>query len=277
MPKRNSSVVGREFGSGVRDAIEQSGMTQRGIAELLDWQEAKVSDAVNGKGGVSELDLVRLLSYCRVPHQEVERMVALYKESRERGWLQFPEDGVPEQLRSLVEQERLASKVTVWTMNVIPGLFQIAGYIREVAEKSSRKLLPAEIDALIRAKLERQAIFRPGREFVFYVHEQALRLPVGGPHLMRTQLNHIMTMLVRQYISFRVVPTAIGAHAGLASNFTLLDFDRFEPVVYVESLNTGLFLDDKASLDMYVDQLKGLDRDALDPEQSRELITSIVF
>ncbi|WP_434450864.1 helix-turn-helix domain-containing protein [Lentzea sp. E54] len=277
MPKRNSSVVGREFGNGVRDAIEQSGMTQRQLADLLDWQEAKISDLVQGKGGVSEVDLIRLLSYCRSPYTEVERLVALFRESREKGWLLFPEDGVPDQLRSLVDQERLASKIVVWTMNVIPGLLQIAGYIREVAEKSTRKLQPADIDALIRAKIERQAIFRPGREFVFYVHEQALRLPVGGPAVMRTQLNHIMTMLVRQYITFRVVPIAIGAHAGLASNFTLLTYDKFEPVVYVENLNTGLFLEDKASLDMYTHLLTGLDRDALNPEQSRELITSIVF
>jgi hypothetical protein len=32
MPKRNSSVVGREFGAGVRYAIEQSGLTQRQLA-----------------------------------------------------------------------------------------------------------------------------------------------------------------------------------------------------------------------------------------------------
>ena len=94
---------------------------------------------------------------------------------------------------------------------------------------------------------------------------------------MRTQLDHIMTMLVRNYITFRVVPIAIGAHAGLASNFTMLTYEKYEPVVYVESLNTGLFLEDKGSLDTYADALKGLDRDALDAEQSRELITSIVF
>lgn len=148
--------------------------------------------------------------------------------------------------------------------------------MRAVAEKSTR-LKPVDIDAFIRAKLERQTILRPGREFVFYVHEQALRLPVGGPHVMRSQLNHLHMMLVRRYISFRVVPTAIGAHAGLASSFVQLRYDRFEPVVYIENHNTGLFLEDKGSLDMYADALKGLDRDALGAEQSRELITSILF
>lgn len=276
MPKRNSSVVGREFGNGVRDAIEQSGMTQRQLADLLDWQEAKISDLVQGKGGVSEVDLIRLLSYCRAPHEEVDRLVVLFRESREKGWLLFPEDGVPDQLRSLVDQERLASKIIVWSMNLIPGLLQIASYIREVTEKSSRKLGPADIDDLIRAKLERQAILRPGREFSFFVHEQALRLPVGGQDVMRSQLNHIHLMLVRQYITFRVVPTVVGAHAGLASSFVQLRYDKFEPVVYVESLNTGLFLEDSGSIATYDNALKGLARDALDAEQSRWLINSML-
>ncbi|MFJ5989729.1 helix-turn-helix domain-containing protein [Lentzea sp. NPDC092896] len=275
MPKRNSSVVGREFGQGVRDAIEQSGMTQRGLAELVDWQEAKISDAVNGKGGISEVDLIRLLSYCRTPYAEVERMVALYRETREKGWLQFPEDGVPEQLHSLINQERLASTITVWSMNLVPGLLQIAAYIRAVAEKVPRKS-PADIDGFIRAKLERQGIIRPGRKFVFYVHEQALQLPVGGPAVMQAQLNHINVMLVRQYITFRIVPIAIGAHAGLSSSFVHLDFDKFEPVVYLENYNTGLFLEDKGSLDTFADVVKDLDRDALDEGESRWLINSML-
>lgn len=275
MPKRNSSVVGREFGQGVRDAIEQSGMTQRRLAELLDWQEAKMSDAVNGKGGITEVELIRLLSYCRVPYTEVDRLVALYRESREKGWLLFPEDGVPDQVHSLITQERLSSKITVWSMNLVPGHLQIASYIRAASEKSA-KIKPADIDALIRAKLDRQSILRPGREFVYFVHEQALRLPVGGQEVMRAQLTHIHVMLVRQYITFRIVPIAIGAHAGMSGSFTQLNFDKFEPVVFIESQNSGLFLEDKESLDSYSDVLKRLDQEALDAEESRRLITTLL-
>jgi predicted XRE-type DNA-binding protein len=274
MPKRNSSVVGREFGDGVRSAIEQSGLTQRKLAELLDWQEAKVSDLVQGKGGVDEIDLVRLLSYCRAPAAEVERLVALFRESREKGWLLFPEDGVPDQVHSLISQERLASKITVWSMNLIPGHLQIAGYIRAAAEKSVG-VKAADIDALIRTRLDRQAILTPGREFVFFVHEQALRLPVGGPEMMRAQLNHILVMTVRRYITVRIVPIAIGAHAGMAGSFLQLSYEKFEPVVFIESQNSGLFLEDKGSLASYAEVLKRLDQDALDAEQSGRLITTM--
>jgi hypothetical protein len=93
---------------------------------------------------------------------------------------------------------------------------------------------------------------------------------------MRSQLTHIHVMLVRQYITLRIVPTAIGAHAGLSGSFTQLSFDRYEPVIFIESQNSGLFLEDKGSLDSYAEVLKRLDQDALDAEQSRRLITSLL-
>jgi predicted XRE-type DNA-binding protein len=89
MPRRNSSVVGREFGRGVRNAIEQTQMTHRSIAEMLGWDESKLSDLVRGKGGVSEAEVLQLLGFCRTEPAEVARLLTLFRESRERGWLRF--------------------------------------------------------------------------------------------------------------------------------------------------------------------------------------------
>ena len=105
MPKRTSSVVGRSFGDGVRDAIQAAGMTQRRVAELLGWEEAKVSDLVQGKGGVTEVELAMLLGVCGVKPDEARRLLALYRETREKGYLELNDDGVPNQLRTLIEQE----------------------------------------------------------------------------------------------------------------------------------------------------------------------------
>ncbi len=99
MPRRKSSVVGREFGEGVRRAIEQTRLTHRKLAEELGWDEAKLSDLVRGKGGVDEGDLKQLLGYCRVPPAEVRHLLALFHETRENGYLKIPEDGLPGQVR----------------------------------------------------------------------------------------------------------------------------------------------------------------------------------
>ncbi|HEX7302856.1 DUF5753 domain-containing protein [Lentzea sp.] len=275
MPKRFSSVVGRSFGDGVRDAIRSTGLTQRRIAELLDWEEAKVSDLVRGKGGVTEVEVAMLLGLCRVEADEGRRLMALFKETRKNGFLVFPEDGIPDQVRSLVEQERLANEITMWSMNLIPGPLQIPAYTRALIERSVRAKT-VEVEEVIAAKAARQRIFHYSRQFVFYVHEQALRLPVGGPAVMREQLLHVLAMGNRLYISVRVVPISFGAHAGLSGSFYYLGYEKYEPVVFTETENTSLFIEDKASLGTYAEVIKLLDRQALDAEESRRLITSIL-
>jgi hypothetical protein len=276
MPRRSSSVVGREFGNGVRAAIARTRLTHRKIAEMLGWDESKLSDLVRGKGGVTEAELMQLLGFCRVEPAEARRLLALFNETRENGYLQILDSGLPDQVRSLIEQERLANVITVWSMNLIPGRLQTADYMRAVVEAGARDE-SVDYEEVIAARLARRELFHWSREFVFYVHEQALRLPVGSVDLVKDQLLHVLAMAQRSYITVRVVPISIGAHAGLAGGFMQLEYEKFEPVVFIESHNSSLFLEDKASLARYTKVLKLLDRQALDAEQSKELITSILI
>ncbi|MFJ5987846.1 helix-turn-helix domain-containing protein [Lentzea sp. NPDC092896] len=274
MPRRKSSVVGREFGDAVREVIEQTGLTHRKLAEEVGWDEAKLSDMVRGKGGVSEIDVMQLLSYCRVRPPEIERLLALYRETRELGYLKLP-DEPPDQLPTLLTQERLANAITVWSMNLVPGHLQTADYMQAVIDGEARKQA-VDYDKVIAAKLERRKLFHWSRTFVFYIHEQALRLPVGGTEVMEDQYLHILAMAQRDYITVRVVPIAIGAHAGVSGSFLQLDYEKLEPVVFLEGKNSGLFLEDVKSLAIYASVLKVLDAQAMDPEQSRLLINSML-
>jgi len=275
MPRRKSSVVGREFGEGLRKAIEQTNLTHRKLAEELGWDEAKLSDLVRGKGGVTEAELMQLLGFCRVSPQEIRHLVALFRETRESGYLKIPEDGPPDQVPLLLNQERLANEITVWSANLIPGHLQTADYMRAALEGVVRKAVDYEM--LIAAKLERRKLFHWSRKFVFFIHEQALRLPVGGPDVMKDQYIHLLMMAQRSYITLRVVPTAIGAHAGISGSFLQLGYEKFEPVIFIESETSGLFLEDAKSLAVYSSLLTLLDDQALDPEQSKELITGILI
>lgn len=276
MPRRKSSVVGREFGEGLRRAIEQTGLTHRKLAEALGWDEAKLSDLVRGKGGVTEADLTQLLGYCRVSPDEVRYLLALFHETRESGYLKIPEDGPPDQVPVLLDQERLANEITVWSTNLIPGHLQTTDYMRAVIDKAVRTK-SVDYEKVIAAKLERRKLFHPSRTFAFYIHEQALRLPVGGPDVMKDQHIHLLAMSQRSYITLRVVPTAIGAHAGSSGSFLRLSYEKFEPVIFLEGETSGLFLEDTKSLAVYSSLLKLLDDQALDPEESKELITDILI
>ncbi|WP_439660116.1 helix-turn-helix domain-containing protein [Lentzea sp. HUAS TT2] len=274
MPKRSSSVVGREFGNGVRAAIENTGLTQRQLAELLGWQEAKLSDMLAGKGGVTELEVATLLAYCRTPLVERERLLALYREVG-RFFVQFPEDGVPDQVRTLINQEKEATEITGWSMILVPGLLQIYEYIEAVTAKA-RTVSTENFAATVAARAARTEILDYSRTFTFYVHEQALWLPVGGEEVWREQLAHLLRLSVRKYISIRIVPRSVGVHAGVSGDFRLMKFPKYPPVVYIESVKCCLFFDDKDTVETYENILKDLAAVALDEEESRAVINSIL-
>ncbi|MET9629974.1 helix-turn-helix transcriptional regulator [Lentzea sp. NPDC006480] len=274
MPKRESSVVGREFGNGVRAIIERTGLTQRRLAELLGWQEAKISDLLAGKGGVTELEVATLLAYCRAPLAEHERLMELFRESG-NVWLQMPEDGVPDQVRTLIEQEKDANEIIDWSMILVPGLLQTHEYIEAVTAEA-QTVSAENMAKTVAARAARGEILEGRRTFTFYVHEQALWLPVGGLDVWRSQLVRLLQLSVRTYISIRIVPRSVGVHAGASGDFRLMKFPKYPPVVYVESLRCCLFFDDKETVDLYENVLKALAAVALDEEQSRAVINSIL-
>ncbi|MFC3898824.1 helix-turn-helix domain-containing protein [Lentzea rhizosphaerae] len=274
MPKRSSSVVGREFGAGVRAVIARTGLTHRRLAELLGWQEAKISDLTLGKGGVSEQEVVLLLAYCQATTEEREHLLELFRESG-KAWLQIPEDGVPDQVRTLIDQERDAEEITDWSLTLVPGLLQIPEYAYVVTEHST--LIEAEkVPAVAAARAARANILRPGRQFTFLIHEHALWLQVGSLEVWREQLAHLLRMSVRKYISLRIVPRSAGMHAGTAGDFRMMKFPKYPTVVYVESVNYCLFFDDADTIKAHDDILAALAAVALSEEESRAVIDNIL-
>lgn len=267
---------GREFGAGIRAALHKAGLTGRGASEIAGWDPAKLSDMLNGKGGVSEGDVERLLGICRTPLEETEHLLALFRETNQPGWLQVHGERQPVRPRTLGEHEAVATEIICWSMNLIPGPLQLPDYFRALIE-SNPNTPQAEADERVAARAARQQQLISRRcDVTFYIHEQALRLPVGGPEVMADQLHHVMTMGIRPYITYRILPTSIGAHAGLAGSFTLMKFAKLEPVVFIDAENHAVFLDDKDSAKAYTKILKSLDQTSLDAEQSKELIERII-
>ena len=275
MPKRFSTVRGREFGEGLRAAIVATGMTSRAVAELVGWQEAKVSDFVNGKGGVTELELALLLGVCRTPVAERDHLLSLYSGTGVRGWWQEHGSCSPISPRTLVEHERLARKLVSWQAMLLHGTLQTPDYTRAVIAACVN--VPAdEREQRVEARGQRHEALR-GTKAVFFVPEAVLRDQVGGPGVMREQLRHLDGLAARPGLVIRVVPLGAGAHAGMAGSFDLLTFDRYEDVVFLEGENSSLIIEAPEAVKAYGRVADGLDLVALDAEQSRELIKKLLM
>lgn len=274
MPKRFSTARGREFGDGLRAAIAATGMTSRAVAELVDWNEAKVSDLVNGKGGATELELALLLGVCRTPSDERDHLLKLFRATNVKGWLQ--EHGAAEPIlpRTLIQHEAVVKTLVSWLPLLVHGMLQIPGYARAVIEANAN-VPEDEVEERVAARLARQKSLRSGMTATFYIHESVLRTPVGGTDVMREQLLHLAKVSQRPYVVIRVVPTSIGAHAGHAGGFNLMRFHKIEPVVFVESENASLIIESPLPIKSYDAVVESLARTALDEEQSRRLINDI--
>ncbi|ANZ39432.1 hypothetical protein BBK82_28665 [Lentzea guizhouensis] len=261
------NVRAREFGEVLRVVIADTGMNSRAIAEMLDWEERKLVDLINGDAGVSERDLALLLGVCRTPAEDRDRLLAVLPHLGRRGWWQEHGACAPIRQRTLAEHERMARKLVSWQLSHLHTLMQLQEYTRAVV-RAGANVPESEVDARVEARTARQVVLRLGLQCVFYVHESVLLAPVGGHEVMEAQLQHLQRLARRPHVEVRVVPLAAGAHAGLAGAFDLLTFERYDPVVFVENENSSLVVEEPAAVAAYQRVVEALDGVALDREES---------
>ncbi|MGH3771520.1 MAG: helix-turn-helix domain-containing protein [Pseudonocardiaceae bacterium] len=277
MRDREPTIRSRELGEGLRQAMEGADLNGRQAAQALGWSESWVSRILSGKrGGGSALDVAAFLGACRVKAPERDRLLALCQDQHIPGWLQQHGSRLPKQLMTLIKHEDRAVGYSDIQPMIVPGLLQTGDYARAVISHLAN-VPAAEVDERVTARLARQLLFsqeRPAR-FSFYVHESALRLPVGGPAVMSDQLHHLLRMSVRSPVTLRVVPMSLGAHTATAGPFIFMEFAEFKPVVYLESATSSLFLEKPEEIRAYRCILAALAQTALGEEESRELIAGL--
>ncbi|MET9229153.1 helix-turn-helix transcriptional regulator [Lentzea sp. NPDC003310] len=275
MPQRSSTARGREFGAGVRAAIKASGMPARRVAELVGWQEAKLSDFLNGKIGCTETELALLLGVCRTPVEERDHLLDLRPVAHVRGWWQKHALCPPARLRTLVENVEAAKTLTMWHPHGLPVYLQTPDYMREVIA-ASPNLPDDETVQRLRAAQELQGLLsRRDLHCTFYVHEQALHLPVGGHETHVSQVHQVLLTAVRTNVTIRIVPTAIGAHAGLSGAFTRLTFPTYEPLVFLEQEGSVLIEEQSEAVKLYQEIVHSLSRVSLNEEQSKAVLIHV--
>jgi len=273
MREQEPTVRSRELGDGLREVMRQAGLNGQQTAHLLGWSPGWVSRLLSGKRGCTELDVAAFLGVCRVKGAEWDRLLALCQQQQTPGWFQQHGSRLPKQLRTLIDHENRAIAISEFEATLVPGLLQTGEYARAVISRIVN-VPPDEVQDRVAARLARQSLFsqdRPTR-FAFYLHESVLRTPVGGPEVMADQLNHLLRMSERRYLTLRVVPIALGAHAATAGTFRLMEFAEFKPVAYLESETSCLFLERPEEIAAYRRILGALADTALDEGQSRELI-----
>ncbi|MEV7043103.1 helix-turn-helix transcriptional regulator [Amycolatopsis sp. NPDC051061] len=271
-----TTVKSRELGEGLRRVLAAAGLSGKEVADQLGWTPPDVSKMLNGRRAIRETQVALLLGICKVRGAEQRRLLALCREANRPGWYQQHGSHLPLQLRTLLDHEDKATAISAFAGNLLPGALQTADYARAVISRIVN--VPAEeVDERVAARVARSAIFNRPAGFTYFVHEFVLRLPVGGAEVMSDQLHHLLRMSVRPRISLRVVPTSVGAHAGIVGSFIFMEFAEIKPVVYLESETTAAFLEEDEEIRAYRRIIGSLAGTALSEGQSRELISRVAL
>jgi hypothetical protein len=110
---------------------------------------------------------------------------------------------------------------------LIPGLLQTEEYARAVLAAAHPASPETEVERLVSARMDRQAILDQAEPPLLWVilDEGVLIRPVGGPAVMRDQIERLVKAARQPRIVLQVVPCGAGAHAGLAGQFAIAGFD----------------------------------------------------
>jgi transcriptional regulator with XRE-family HTH domain len=265
--EERSTVRSRQLGYALRSAMEQAGLTGKGTANRLDWSESRVSRFLTGKLAATEVEVSAMAAVFGVTGAERDRLLHLTREQTLTRW------GHPEQLRTLADHQSKALRITEFAALTVPALLQTADYARSVLSRSVT-IQPDAVEALVAGRVAYRGVLNRDQppQYLAFVHEAALRLPVGSPQTMSAQLHDLLRVGVRSHIAIRVIPTSAGAHAGLAGSCCLMEFSDFAPVVFAEQETAGYFLEEPAGVAVYERIFSSLTAVALGKNESNQLI-----
>ncbi|MFD9255351.1 helix-turn-helix domain-containing protein [Streptomyces bottropensis] len=274
----NPTVRRRRLGQELRRLRELKGMTAEEVAERLLVSQSKISRLENGRRSISQRDVRDLCGVYEVEDQRVvDSLMQMAKDSRQQGWWHAFGD-VPYSVYIGLETD--AASLRVYDPQVVPGLLQTRPYAEALIAGALPETTPADIDKRVQVRLRRQErISAPESPLRLWtvLDESALRRVVGNRSLVREQLEHLVEQSQLPHVTVQVIPFDMGAHPGLNGQYAILEFPDASDssVVYIEGVTSDLYLEKPADVQKYSVMYEHLRAQALNVDQSRQLIADI--
>lgn len=284
MPEQGASVGGRRLAAELRRLREHAGLTGEEASQQLGWSGSKLSRIELHRIGVKQADLRKLLELYRVDDSYREELLALARESRQRGVVGRAAANFP-QVATYLYAEAEAESVWNWEPQVVPGLLQTRDYARAVRQPWLGMFPgpPSGTDRWVEARMQRQRVLTrdPPLQLLVVVDESVLRRRFGGTAVMREQLTHLADTSELPNVEVRIYPLS-GDHPLLATGaFSYMQFPQVHDVplhdiVSVEYLEGAYDLEDEEQTFRYRVVFEYLLGQSLDPERSRSLMAATV-
>jgi transcriptional regulator with XRE-family HTH domain len=195
MPRRDAETNPAAFlGGELRRARLAAGFSsQDALAARLGFDRTVITKAETGERPPTADVLAAWCQACGLDGELFGRLAVLAR----RG------DGpVPTWFEDWLEAEGEAQSLRIWSPTLIPGVLQTADYARALFLAAQTDTSDEAIDALVAARLERQAILdRPDPpDIVVVLDEAVLHRLIGSPQAMHDALAHVAELSRRPCI-----------------------------------------------------------------------------
>jgi transcriptional regulator with XRE-family HTH domain len=275
--KQGPTVRRRRLGAELRRLRDEAGMTIERVAKSLECSESKVSRIETGLVGASPRDVRDMLELYGVSSQQREALIQLAREARYKGWWHAYGD-VPV-VPAYTALEDTATAFRMYAALLVPGLLQTPAYARAVIRALRPDLDAEQLQRWVELRMTRQLLLsREDRPALWAILDEAvLRRPVGGPGVMREQLEQLGEAAGRPNITLQVLPFSSGEHAGMDGGFTIFGFSKSaaSDVVHLDNTTGDLYLESPGEIEQYNQVFDQLRSAALKPADSITLVGTL--
>jgi hypothetical protein len=197
--------------------------------------------------------ITKLMKHYGCDQADIDRLARLAGGYADRGawWADFA-DVVPNWLETFVGLEGLARGEFVYDPLVLPGPVQVPEYAEALLVDHPR-VAASDVSRVVALRMARQERLSGDDplEFVTVIEETTLDRMVGGPAVMRRQLEHLSEVDQRPHVTLLVMPSVVAVHDGLDGEFMLLDFREAQSIAYTEFQDGAVYVQDPDRVKKY--------------------------
>jgi transcriptional regulator with XRE-family HTH domain len=269
------------IGAQLRRLRTEQGISREEAGEAIRASAWKIHRLENGQVSFKERDVIDLLRLYGVADPgEVAAFVILAREANQPGWWHHYGDVLPQWFRAYVDLESAAVLIRSYEAQFVPGLLQTEEYMRAVIRGAHLDESSEEVERRIALRMARQVLLTQEHAPRLWavVDEGALRRPVGGPDVLRVQLERLIEAAELPNVRLQVLPFAAGAHPAMVGAFSILRFPEPElpDVVYLEHLTNALYLEKREDVEEYLHVIDTICLRAARPDRTIEILGRIL-
>jgi hypothetical protein len=250
MPPSSPTVATWELVLRLRQRRDELGIEGKAIPTALGFSRNYWSAVENERKILSEEKLTKLIDLFEFDKQERRELLELREAAKQRGWWARYSGLFSEELQRFFGLEHGAQAIRTYDSLLIPGLLQTADYARAImsADVAVRQV---EVDQRVDVRMRRQErlVGDDSLHLTAVISQAALLQQIGGPAVLRGQLEHLAKMIKRHPDNLEVLVIPFTATAcGLfgAASFYLIDFTspRLPTLAWQETVTTQGIVDD---------------------------------